>query len=122
MLGTTTAAVQADRLKAARLLSENLNAHVVLKGNGSILVARDGHWFVNRTGNPGMASAGMGDVLAGLLGALLAQGLSGESALVLGTHLHGAAADALVDTGIGPVGMTAGEVIDAARRVWNQWL
>ena len=64
----------------------------------------------------------MGDVLAGLLGALLAQGLSGESALVLGTHLHGAAADALVDTGIGPVGMTAGEVIDAARRVWNQWL
>src|SRR4051812_5379185 len=122
LLGTTTAAVQADRLKAARLLSENLNAHVVLKGNGSILVARDGHWFVNRTGNPGMASAGMGDVLAGLLGALLAQGLSGESALVLGTHLHGAAADALVDTGIGPVGMTAGEVIDAARRVWNQWL
>jgi ADP-dependent NAD(P)H-hydrate dehydratase / NAD(P)H-hydrate epimerase len=121
LLGTTTAAVQADRVKAARLLSGNLNAHVVLKGNGSILVARDGHWFVNRTGNPGMASAGMGDVLAGMLGALLAQGLSGESALVLGTHLHGAAADELVRTGTGPVGMTATEVIDAARRLWNQW-
>ena len=122
LLGTTTAAVQADRVKAARMLSENLNAHVVLKGNGSILVARDGHWFVNRTGNPGMASAGMGDVLAGLLGALLAQGYSGETALVLGTHLHGAAADALAREGSGPVGMTASEVIDAARRLWNHWL
>ncbi|HET7362775.1 MAG TPA: NAD(P)H-hydrate dehydratase [Burkholderiales bacterium] len=122
LLGTTTAAVQADRVKAARMLGENLNAHVVLKGNGSILVARDGHWFVNRTGNPGMASAGMGDVLAGLLGALLAQGFSGEGALVLGTHLHGAAADELAREGTGPVGMTAGEVIDVARRVWNQWL
>ena len=122
LLGTTTAAVQADRVKAARMLSENLNAHVVLKGNGSILVARDGHWFVNRTGNPGMASAGMGDVLAGLLGALLAQGYSGETALVLGTHLHGAAADVLAREGSGPVGMTASEVIDAARRLWNHWL
>ena len=122
LLGTNTAAVQADRVKAARLLSENLNAQVVLKGNGSILAARDGHWFVNRTGNPGMASAGMGDVLAGILGALLAQGYSGEAALVLGTHLHGAAADELARMGTGPVGMTAGEVIDAARRTWNQWL
>src|SRR5256885_16846266 len=54
LLGSSTAAVQEDRVKAARVLSQNLNAHVVLKGNGSILVARDGHWFVNRTGNPGM--------------------------------------------------------------------
>ena len=122
LLGTNTAAVQADRVKAARMLSENLNAQVVLKGNGSILAARDGHWFVNRTGNPGMASAGMGDVLAGILGALLAQGYSGETALVLGTHLHGAAADELARMGTGPIGMTAGEVIDAARRTWNQWL
>ena len=88
--------MQADRVKAAKALAGNLNAHVVLKGNGSILVARDGHWFVNTSGNPGMASAGMGDVLAGMLGALLAQRYSGESALVLGMHLHGAAADALV--------------------------
>ena len=73
-------------------------------------------------GNSGMASAGMGDVLAGMLGALLAQGYTGESALVLGTHLHGAAADALVRQNIGPVGMTASEVTDAARRLWNQWL
>jgi hydroxyethylthiazole kinase-like uncharacterized protein yjeF len=122
LLGSSVAAVQADRVKAARMISENLRAHVVLKGNGSVVAARDGHWFVNTTGNPGMASAGMGDVLAGMLGALLAQRYSGESTLVLGTHLHGAAADALVRSGTGPVGITAGEVTDAARRLWNAWL
>jgi ADP-dependent NAD(P)H-hydrate dehydratase / NAD(P)H-hydrate epimerase len=122
LLAETTANVQADRLKAARALSTNLNAHVVLKGNGSILVARDGHWFVNTSGNPGMGSAGMGDVLAGILGALLAQKYSGETALVLGTHLHGCAADECVKTGAGPVGLSAGELIEPARRLWNRWL
>ena len=122
LLAITTADVQADRVKAARILAENLRAHVVLKGAGSILVARDAHWFVNTSGNPGMASAGMGDVLAGILGALLAQRYTGETALVLGVHLHGAAADELVEAGAGPVGLTAGELIDAARRRWNRWL
>ena len=122
LLGSTVAAVQEDRVKAARLLAENLNAHTLLKGNGSIVVARDGHWFINTSGNPGMASAGMGDVLAGMLGALLAQRYSGETALVLGVHLHGAAADALAKDGNGPVGLTAGELIDTSRRIWNSWL
>jgi hydroxyethylthiazole kinase-like uncharacterized protein yjeF len=122
LLAEGTAAVQADRVKAARMLAANLNAHVVLKGNGSILVARDGHWFINRTGHAGLASAGTGDVLAGMLGALLAQGYSGETAVVLGPHLHGAAADELSRAGIGPIGMTASELIDSARRVWNSWL
>jgi len=122
LLALSTADVQADRVKAAKILAANLNAHVVLKGAGSIVVARDGHWFVNASGNPGMASAGMGDVLAGILGALLAQRFSGESSLVLGVHLHGTAADDLVRGGIGPVGLTAGEVVDAARRRWNAWL
>ena len=122
LLAETTVRVQADRLKAARVLSANLNAHVVLKGNGSALIARDGHWFINTSGNPGMASAGMGDVLAGILGALLAQKYSGETAFVLGTHLHGCAADECVRDGIGPVGLTASELIDPARRIWNRWL
>jgi hydroxyethylthiazole kinase-like uncharacterized protein yjeF len=121
LLATTTAAVQADRIRAARQLAENLNAHVVLKGNGSIVAARDGHWFINTSGNAGMASAGMGDVLSGILGALLAQRYPGETALVLGVHLHGAAADELVRRGIGPVGLTAGELPDAARQLWNAW-
>jgi hydroxyethylthiazole kinase-like uncharacterized protein yjeF len=122
LLASNTAAVQADRVKAARMLADNLNCHVVLKGAGSILVARDRHWFVNRTGNPGMSSAGMGDVLAGMLGALLAQRYTGETALVLATHLHGAAGDELARNGVGPIGMTASELIDAARHLWNSWL
>jgi len=122
LLETSVAEVQADRLAAAQRLARSFNAHVVLKGNGSVLVARDGHWFINTSGNPGMASAGMGDVLAGILGALLAQRYTGETALVLGVHLHGAAADALVAAGAGPVGLTAGELIEPARRIWNGWL
>ena len=122
LLALKTSDVQADRVGAAKNLSGNLNAHVVLKGNGSIIVARDGHWFINTSGNPGMASAGMGDVLSGILGALLAQKYSGESALVLGVHLHGCAADECVRAGAGPVGLTAGELIDPARRIWNGWL
>ncbi|HUQ24694.1 MAG TPA: NAD(P)H-hydrate dehydratase [Burkholderiales bacterium] len=118
LLGSTVATVQEDRVRAARMLCENLNAHTVLKGNGSVLVARDGHWFINASGNPGMASAGMGDVLAGMLGALLAQRYSGETALALGVHLHGAAADAVG----GLVGLTASELIDPSRKIWNSWL
>jgi len=122
LLALSTTAVQADRLGAARNLAQNLNAHAVLKGNGSIVVARDGHWFVNATGNPGMASAGMGDVLSGILGALLAQGRPGEAALALGVHLHGAAADQCVLAGDGPAGLAASELIAPARRIWNAWL
>jgi len=69
-----------------------------------------------------MASAGMGDVLSGFLGALLGQGCTGEAALALGVHLHGCAADELVRAGSGPVGLAAGELIEPARRLWNRWL
>ena len=122
LLVTSVGNVQADRLAAANTLSKIFNAHVVLKGNGSIIAARDGHWFVNASGNPGMASAGMGDVLSGILGALLGQGHTGEAALALGVQLHGCAADELVRTGTGPAGMAASETIDPARRIWNSWL
>jgi hydroxyethylthiazole kinase-like uncharacterized protein yjeF len=122
LLGCDNATVQRDRLAAARRLAGEFDAHAVLKGNGSVIVAADGHWFVNTSGNPGMASAGMGDVLSGILGALLAQGYSGETAAVLGTHLHGCAGDALANAGDGPVGLTAGELIAPARRLWNAWL
>lgn len=124
LLGLKTADVQADRLGTAKNLAEEFNAHALLKGAGSVIVARDGHWFINTSGNPGMASAGMGDVLSGILGALLAQKLSGESALVLGAHLHGCAADECARslTFGGPVGLTAGETISHARATWNRWL
>ncbi len=122
LLGIETAEVQNDRVAAARRLAGELNANVALKGNGTVVAARDGHWFVNTSGNPGLASAGTGDILTGLLGALLAQGYPGEAALVLGVHLHGAAADELVRSGEGPVGLTAGELIAPARRLFNAWL
>jgi hydroxyethylthiazole kinase-like uncharacterized protein yjeF len=119
LLGVSTGEVQADRVASATGIARRLRAHVVLKGNGSVCAAPDGDWYVNVSGNAGMASAGMGDVLTGLLAALLAQGAEPLAALLGGVYLHGAAADLLVDRGIGPVGLTASEVIDAARQKLN---
>jgi hydroxyethylthiazole kinase-like uncharacterized protein yjeF len=121
LLGSEAAAVQADRLRAALALAERLNAVTVLKGCGSVIAAPDGRWFVNGSGNPGMASAGMGDVLSGLAATLLAQGWEADLAALCATHLHGLAADLLVGGGIGPAGLTAGETIDAARHLFNVW-
>jgi len=122
LLGITTAAVQADRLQAALEIAKCLRALVVLKGCGSIIATPDGRWFINGTGHPGMASAGMGDVLTGLVVGFLAQGWPAEAALIAGVHLHGAAADRLAREGIGPIGLSASETIDAARGVFNGWL
>src|SRR4029078_752761 len=74
LLGCDTSAVQADRVRAATAIATQLRAHVVLKGNGSIVARPDGSFDVNASGNPALATAGSGDVLAGILGALLAQG------------------------------------------------
>jgi hydroxyethylthiazole kinase-like uncharacterized protein yjeF len=119
LLGKTTAEVQSDRVAAALQVATRFSAAVVLKGSGSICALAGGDWYVNVTGNPGMASAGMGDVLTGILAALLAQDADAEIALLAGVYLHGAAADWLAEHGTGPVGMTASEVIDAARLVLN---
>ena len=119
LLASTTAAVQADRITAATGLASRYRSDVVLKGAGSICALPDGKWFINTSGNPGMASAGMGDVLTGIIAALLAQGADPLDAMLAGTHLHGAAADALVAAGCGPIGLTAGEIIASARRLLN---
>ncbi len=120
LLGITTRDVQHDRVAAARTLAARFNAFAVLKGAGSICAFPDGTWRVNTSGNPGMASAGMGDVLTGIIAALLAQGTDAKTALLAGVFLHGAAADALVEAGCGPVGLAAGELIDAARTLLNK--
>jgi hydroxyethylthiazole kinase-like uncharacterized protein yjeF len=120
LLGSATQDVQADRIGAAQRLAAKLKSHVALKGNGTVTAAPDGRWWINASGNPGMASAGMGDVLTGFVGALAAQGLAPEEALLAGVHLHGAAADALVARGVGPLGLTAGELIDLARELANR--
>ncbi len=122
LLGRPTEAVQADRLAAALDLAKWFRAEVVLKGAGSVCASPDGTWAINATGNPGLASGGTGDVLAGMAGALLAQGLAAPAALRLAVCLHGAAADACVARGVGPVGLTASEVALEARAVLNRWV
>ncbi|KQQ97471.1 bifunctional ADP-dependent NAD(P)H-hydrate dehydratase/NAD(P)H-hydrate epimerase [Massilia sp. Leaf139] len=119
LLGITAVEVQADRLGAARTLAKRLQAVVVLKGCGTVLARPDGEVAVNPTGNPGLATGGSGDVLAGVCGALLAQGWPAWEAAVGAVWMHGAAADRLVQEGIGPVGMTAGELPAAVRAVFN---
>jgi len=119
LLGVSTADVQHDRVAAALRIAATYRAGVVLKGAGSVCAQADGRWSINTSGNPGMASAGMGDVLTGMLAALLAQGAEPELALAAAVYLHGAAADALVAGGVGPIGLTAGEVIEAARSLLN---
>jgi hydroxyethylthiazole kinase-like uncharacterized protein yjeF len=122
LLGIDTASVQADRLSAALQLAARYRSHVVLKGCGSVVATPEGRWFINTTGHPGMATAGMGDVLTGLALSLLAQHWPPEEALLAAVHLHGAAADRLAREGIGPIGLSASEVVDASRGVFNGWL
>jgi hydroxyethylthiazole kinase-like uncharacterized protein yjeF len=120
LLSSSTREVQNDRVRAATALATRFGSLVVLKGAGSVCAAPDGTWHINTTGNPGMASAGMGDVLTGIIAALLAQSVDPKAALLAGVHLHGAAADHAVSIGAGPVGLTATETIDAARSLLNR--
>jgi hydroxyethylthiazole kinase-like uncharacterized protein yjeF len=120
LLGEDTKKVQADRIAAALALARRCRGFVVLKGNGSVIATPGGRWWINPTGNPGMASAGMGDALSGILAALAAQGAEPLDALLSGVYLHGAAADELVAAGTGPIGITASEVIEQARSLLNR--
>lgn len=120
LLKIGTVYIQANRVEIALELAKALNATCVLKGAGTVCAHYDGSYFINTTGNPGLASGGTGDVLSGIIGGLIAQGLDGFAATKLGVYVHGAAADALVANGIGPVGMTASEVATEARNVINQ--
>lgn len=120
LLGCAAADVQADRLQAARRLAAGLNAVVVLKGAGSVVCRPDGLAVINVTGGPALATAGTGDVLAGLCGALLAQHWPAWEAALAAVWLHGAAADLLVSQGLGPVGLVASELPSAVRSCLNR--
>ncbi|MCO6426537.1 NAD(P)H-hydrate dehydratase [Nitrosomonas communis] len=122
LLNTDIAAVQNNRLQAAKNLAKHFHCSFVLKGAGSICMLPNGYCYFNTSGNPGLSSAGTGDVLSGMIGALLAQGLSSENALLLAVYLHGAAADTLLATLHGPIGMTASEIIYSARHLLNRWI
>jgi len=102
--------VQRDRIGAARTLARSSGAVVVLKGAHTVVAAPDGDIAISPTGNPGMASGGTGDVLAGILGGLIAQRLTPFDAAALGVFAHGAAADA-VAARQGEVGLLARDLI-----------
>jgi len=110
LLGMTVKEIQSNRLSTANQLSAKFNAVVILKGAGSVIGSPDGSVRINTSGNPGLATGGTGDVLAGLCGALLAQGFDCFHAAQLATWVHGNAADILVSKGVGPLGICASEL------------
>jgi hydroxyethylthiazole kinase-like uncharacterized protein yjeF len=121
LLACATADIQSSRADNALKLARELNTVCVLKGAGSIVAAPDGQWFINTSGNPGLATGGTGDVLSGVIGSFIAQSLSVLNAAKLGVFIHGAAADSLVAQGIGPVGLTASEIALEVRNLINQY-
>lgn len=101
LLGLTTAQVQADRPAAARALAVRYQTLCVLKGAGTLIASAQGELWLCDRGHPAMAGAGLGDVLAGLIGALLAQGLAAPQAAQLGVYLHAVAGERLAQQGRG---------------------
>jgi len=105
-----TKMIQADRVDACAQLAEKFRAVVVLKGANTVI--SDGErYFLNRTGNPGMATGGSGDVLTGIVVGFLAQGMDPFDAAVLATHVHGLAGD-LAAKAVSLVALTARDIVD----------
>jgi NAD(P)H-hydrate epimerase len=112
LVGCPPREVQADRLACAREFAAGFGVCLVLKGARTVIAHPDGRAFINPTGNAGMASGGMGDVLTGMIAGLVVQGYTEEAAAHLGVYLHGAAADELARN-TGPHGYLASEVMAA---------
>ncbi|OGL03008.1 MAG: NAD(P)H-hydrate dehydratase [Candidatus Rokubacteria bacterium RIFCSPHIGHO2_12_FULL_73_22] len=112
MLGARTDEVERDRIAAVRDFATRHRVHLVLKGARSVIGEPGGRVVVNPTGNPGMASGGTGDVLTGMLGALLARGLAPEAALHAAVYLHGSAGDVAAER-VGEEPLVASDVIAA---------
>jgi NAD(P)H-hydrate epimerase len=113
ILGTDTASINGDRIGAARAAARATNCVVVLKGHQTLVAELDDHVWVNPTGNPGMASGGMGDVLSGILVAFLARDTDPLDAACAAVYLHGLAGDLLAEE-YGDTGLTA---MDLAERI-----
>jgi hydroxyethylthiazole kinase-like uncharacterized protein yjeF len=114
--------IEGDRVAHARALAARYGCVAVLKGSGTVLAHPDGRYAINTSGNPGMASGGMGDALSGMLAAFLAMRMPAWDAARLAVFLHGAAADACIAHGMAPHGLTASEVVFEARSLLNAGL
>ncbi len=112
LIGKSVEEVQADRINIARQTAEEWGVTVVLKGNKTVIATPQGEVYVNITGNPGMATAGSGDVLCGMITGLIAQGLKPHQAAFAGVFLHGRAGD-LAAQARGQRGMVAGDLLAA---------
>ena len=112
LLGVLAREVQADRPKAAVELAEQYGVTVVLKGARTLIARPDGRFCVNPTGNAGMATGGTGDVLSGIIGSLMAQGLDVTDASMLGVYVHGVSGD-IAACEKGQAGLIAGDLVKA---------
>jgi hydroxyethylthiazole kinase-like uncharacterized protein yjeF len=112
MLGTTIEAVQADRIEVTRTFAREHGVAIALKGAGTVIAGPDGHVAINPTGNPGMAKGGSGDVLTGIVGALLAREIDPAGALQAGCYVHGLAAD-VAGRDRGEYAMLASDIIES---------
>ncbi|MBI2090001.1 MAG: NAD(P)H-hydrate dehydratase [Deltaproteobacteria bacterium] len=112
LIGASTTAVNQDRVGVSRSFAREHRCYLVLKGARTVVATPEGQAFINPTGNPGMASGGMGDVLAGILAGLLAQGIGITDALKLGVFLHGYVGDKVARSN-GEIGMIASDVLEA---------
>lgn len=108
-----------ERLSRARELASNCNLYVVLKGAYSAVVTPEGKCYFNPTGNPGMATGGSGDVLTGVILALLAQGYGSEQAARIAVYVHGLAGD-IAKERYGEIGMTAGDIVSCLPAAWKR--
>ena len=110
LVGKTNIEVQSQRLEVASSFAMTFGVYMVLKGANTVCATPDGRIMINLTGNPGMSKSGSGDVLAGLLGSLLAQGMKPEEAAACAVHIHGMAGDCVADR-YSQHSMTANDII-----------
>ena len=122
LLRWSIAEVQQDRIAACHALRQRYHCHVLLKGAGSLIMQQSGYYYLNPNGNPGMASAGQGDVLSGVIGGLVAQGLPLFTAATLAAHAHATAGDQLAVQAEGYLGLTASRTAQHIPVVLNRWI
>lgn len=120
LLGVTTTELQENRVAIARSFAVDHRVVLVLKGARTLIARPDGAVFINTTGNPGMATGGTGDVLAGICGSLIGQGLPLGEAATTAVWVHGRAGD-VVKQKRGELGLIAGDLLEGMTEVWRQW-
>jgi NAD(P)H-hydrate epimerase len=119
LTGMTKDAIEKNRMSAAKEFAKKNNVVLLLKGHHTVVASVEGKVYINKTGNPGMATAGSGDVLTGMIAAFLAQGLSAFDAAKWGAYLHGKAGD-LAAKEVGKPALIASDIIDSIPRVLSR--